>query len=319
MWSERLRKRRKEGRIMMKKIVLCLAMLLLSAAPVSAAVTLSATVDCCDVTISYVNTESEHVRAFALDIVIVSGDANIIDVCSYKDNNYTIYPGSFVAGGSPLPDNNIVADDGYNGTLEGYNTSAMTVEMGSLYVDESNAPQDTCDLLTFVVDGVCTIDVCENVIRGGIVMEDPDASSNVNLAGVQGIVTAPCPTEFDCYTGPDTADWESLGKPDSWCNPRQCHGDADGILNTYGRGGGSSAWIAIPDVQVLAAGFKTTYGGDPVAQPWISADFDHEMNTYGRGGGSSARVAIPDVQVLAAWFKTAGVPTDCLDASPVSP
>jgi hypothetical protein len=127
-------------------------------------------------------------------------------------------------------------------------------------------------------------------------------------------------TKKDCFPSisPDYTEWLSVGKPTSWCNPRQCHGDADAILNTFGRGGGSSGWVATPDVTILVAGYKLPYS-DPVTHPWIAADFDHELNTFGRGGGSSARIATPDVSVLVAWYKLGGVPTDCLDASPVSP
>ena len=87
-------------------------------------------------------------------------------------------------------------------------------------------------------------------------MEDPDASANVDLSGVQGIVVyGPVSA---CYTGPDAAEWATVGKPESWCNPRQCHGDADGILNTYGRGGAVSARVEVPDIDILVYYFRKT-------------------------------------------------------------
>ena len=91
-----------------------------------------------------------------------------------------------------------------------------------------------------------------------------------------------------------------------------------------------SAWVAIPDVDVLIAGFRETYSGSPdldgpddgtEPDTWIAADFDHILNTYGIGGRMSARVAVPDVDVLIYHFRNKnGVPpADCQTETPTSP
>jgi subtilisin family serine protease len=108
---------------------------------------------------------------------------------------------------------------------------------------------------------------------------------------------------------PDYAKWVTVGQPASWCNPRQCHGDADGIQNTFGRG--SLAWVSTEDAAILVQGYKQPYSGEPTVDPWIAADFDHTENTFGRGSG--ARVSVEDIDILLTYYKMHGVPDDCLD------
>jgi len=118
---------------------------------------------------------------------------------------------------------------------------------------------------------------------------------------------------IDCYTGPDTADWVAVGKPDSWCTPRQCHGDANNATEVIGKG---SFWVGYNDINILLLGFKQAYAGNPATQTWIAADFDHKTEVIGKG---TFRVGYNDINVLLKYFKGAAVPTDCLSATPVKP
>jgi hypothetical protein len=169
--------------------------------------------------------------------------------------------------------------------------------MGSLYVGEGNAPVDSGNLFTITVDKDCNVTVADNAARGGIVMENPQASSNDNLPVVVDVNILNC--SGICYTGPDVLEWQGVGKPTQWCNPYQCHGDADGQVNTFGRG--ATARVSSEDVAILIDGFRATYGGNPGVHTWIGADFDHIANTYGRG--ATARVSSEDVSILIEFFR----------------
>jgi hypothetical protein len=125
-----------------------------------------------------------NVRAFALDI---TSDGTITDVqCLSTD--YGIYPGSIVideATGNVTDYGTCVCDASYPGTLSGVGTSGVTVEMGSLYASGDPAPADTGDLVQVTHSGTqLTVEV--NVIRGGIVMENPDQDPEHNLPLVCG-------------------------------------------------------------------------------------------------------------------------------------
>lgn len=159
----------------MKKVVLALIVSML-AVPALAGVTVDCTVDGNEVTVTYVTEDANHLpRAFGLDII---ADANIsIDEMlpspDINDSDYYIYPGSID-----------VNDD--EGTVDDYGTpvaildaNTMTIEMGSLYAsndpDHNTAPPVSGWLIKFRVNSVSpTVDIRENVDRGGVVMEDVD-------------------------------------------------------------------------------------------------------------------------------------------------
>jgi hypothetical protein len=139
-----------------------------------------------DVTISYDrNDATERIRAFALDITVDNGAT--IDSVSGLNPDYDIYPGSIVidgAGnvtdvGTPIAD----VADAPSDTLGGLTTGGVTIEMGSLYASGDPAPPDTGDLLTLTVSGACNVTITENVIRGGIVLEDPAVPANPSFTG----------------------------------------------------------------------------------------------------------------------------------------
>lgn len=114
----------------------------------------------------------------------------------------------------------------------------------------------------------------------------------------------------DCYPldMDDYAEWVSVGKPDSWCFPRQCHGDADGILNGNPKGG--FFWVNFEDLTLLMAYWKLPW--PPLLDPnQLSVDFDHRkagspFTGYWRAGAR-------DACILGVWFRSVVVPpANCL-------
>jgi len=296
----------------MKKIILTLAVLILAAPALgSIDITCDCNNDTNEVTVTVADSESGRPRAFALDFT-ASNDANIVSV-SGLNAGYGIYPGQIdinAITGDVDNYGSAVCDSGYPGTLGGLGTPGMTIEMGSLYDGEVNAPDANGVLLKFVVDVNnaigSDIGIVANVIRGGsAVMEDLGAVT-VNLTGC----SFP-PDVVECFPSghPDYTEWLAVGSPDSWCYPSQCYGDADGLQQDVGHGAMRS--VAGNDVAILVAGYKLVYGGDPDVDTWIAADFDHAEQDVGHG--AMRRVAGNDVSILVTYYKITPIATDCLD------
>jgi hypothetical protein len=93
--------------------------------------------------------------------------------------------------------------------------------------------------------------------------------------------------------------WVQWNKPECWCSPIQCHGDADG-LSTFGRP------VGLSDLNILKAGFGKTFTELFDVPDGICADFDHEA-PFGRP------VALPDLNALKEYFgiPETQVPPDC--------
>jgi hypothetical protein len=230
----------------MKKIVFSMVVLML-AMPVWAGVTITAANDANIVTISYVNTEPNHVRAFALD-VYCSNDANIA-IVDINDAHYRIYPGSIdINSTTGVVDNNgtpvcyksdyTPGTPAYDGTLLGPPDPNMTLEMGSLYAggpSSPNAPPSSGWLIKFSVNKSTCITLTENAIRGGVsvgepngavVMENPDQEVDVNLVG--------CCVEIDTCNQPCQLDVTGYipGTPDDCLGPEDVAWLID-IINDY--------------------------------------------------------------------------------------
>ncbi len=199
----------------MKKLAFSLAIVML-AVPAMARVDITATCDANVVTVSYESNEPNHIRAFALDISCTN-DANIA-VLDWNDTDYYIYPttidinsnGTVDDYGTPVSLQSDFASGtpAYNGTLVGPPGSEMTIEMGSLYEGEPNAPADSGTLITFSVDEDCCISITGNVIRGGdVIMEDPCEIVDVNFVGC-------CATVPGCECLGDICDTATTGPPD---------------------------------------------------------------------------------------------------------
>ena len=188
----------------MKRMIVLFAVLLM-AAPAMAAVLIDAVDEGGGVVaISFTNDEATgKVRAIALDITTDSG-AIIVDVNDIN-TEYNIHPGSieidygdpWVSGDGEIVDyGSAVCDSFYPGTKGGIGSTGdeagVTIEMASLYVGEVNEPNQSGLICRVYVNADCTLTVSENVIRGGIVMEDPMAASDPNTP-VSVLVDYGCP------------------------------------------------------------------------------------------------------------------------------
>jgi hypothetical protein len=123
----------------------------------------------------------------------------------------------------------------------------------------------------------------------------------------------------ECFPPTHTAydDWVAFGRPDCWCYPRQCHGDADGEV-----GGSEKAgyyYVGPTDLNVLVPAWlvrEPPFGPGIASVPnGICADFAHDQ-----GGSSKSgyyRVGPSDLNILVAnWLKKEppygpGVLADC--------
>lgn len=112
---------------------------------------------------------------------------------------------------------------------------------------------------------------------------------------------------------PDYDEWVEIGQPVSWCYPRQCHGDADGLKLLDPNDPVGPFWVQQNDLDILVAGWHQPYSGDPEEDPWIAADFDRKEE----GGAKTGyfRVSFNDLNILTASWKQAdaNVPGDCSD------
>ena len=291
----------------MKKLIFVLTLLLL-VSPAFANINISCTTDACEVSLNYsMDTDpcdANRPVAFGLDIQVDS--SAVIDVPYSVNPSFWVYPGTRTytgtppavdSNGTPYADYNDYTSDTYHGP----GTGGMTLEMGALFsppeVNSPNVPASSGLLLKFTVDTDCNVTVAENSIRGGVVMvggEDADP----NLTG--------CQVDLGCFPSchDDYSEWQTVGKPIEWCNPRQCRGDADGLIETVGRG---TYWVGYVDLQVLVDNWLDK-AGIPSA---LKADFDHALETVGRG---TYRCGYVDLQVLVDnWLDKVGSPADCLD------
>jgi hypothetical protein len=179
--SAEKKRQRKEGLIMRK--IMLLVVVLLMATSALARVDIYATADGNEVTVYY-NATAGAPRAFALDIN-VPADVNI-DTYSGANSDYWVYPGSIDINESGVIESygSPIASPTFPGTLTGLGSSGITVEMGSLYPEGDPAPDSNGVLLKFKVsDGGC-VNIDENTIRGGIVMENPATGADPNISGV---------------------------------------------------------------------------------------------------------------------------------------
>lgn len=307
----------------MSKWIIGIVAVLLFAAPAMAVSISCSPSEWNVIDVSYVATADPNVRAFALDVEV---DAGVITEITYVNPGYWVYPGSIVIVDGEVNDPGTADANSTDfpppGTLGGLGTSGVTVEMGSLYVGEANAPDDSGILFSFKVSDGCTITISENESRGGVVLED------ATDATVDPALPTQC-VAVECYEGPDYAAWDAVGKPGCWCYPRQCHGDGAGDVE-----GGTKAglyYVGYNDLNLLLAAFKvlepdkglgiatvsTQYGAG------ICADFEHDVE-----GGTKAGlyyVGYNDLNTLLEAFKALeppkndplhpfypdGIPADC--------
>jgi subtilisin family serine protease len=122
--------------------------------------------------------------------------------------------------------------------------------------------------------------------------------------------------EQECFPilHPDFSEWLFVGKPDCWCEPRQCHGDADDRYQ-----GKQHYWVCTWDLDVLIAAWSKPFeeiegetipvGIPPKEVGLICADFKHDAQ-----GKNKYRVSNNDLDILVAnWSIPDGPAPDCFD------
>lgn len=125
------------------------------------------------------------------------------------------------------------------------------------------------------------------------------------------LVLAPMAGAEDCFPecNDDYDEWVAVGKPASWCYPRQCHGDADGLQ--FG-----PFPVAIPDLDILKSAWKVKEppeGPGVIGTGLIGADFDH--HEAGSPFTGYYRVSASDLNILISYINKPGamIPADCQD------
>ncbi|MHC4338565.1 MAG: hypothetical protein ACYSTG_11585 [Planctomycetota bacterium] len=198
----------------MKKIV-CAFVVLMLAAPASAAVNITAVMEVVpepNILISYECTGGEVVRCFALDIQL-DNDETIIAVECLSDDYY-LNPQKFTYDGV-TPDFGVIpclcaADDGI---LPGLDSNGITIAMCTLYAEndpDHNVPPATSNgLVRLTLSGSACITITENGRLGGIFDEDNvDIDPNLHVPY--------CVSCCQCLG--DIADLYSTGPPDGLVN-----------------------------------------------------------------------------------------------------
>ena len=290
----------------MKK-VFCAIVVVMLAAPLWADIAITAT-DLGGGVVAIDYSGTELARAFALDIRVDKG--KIIDINDFAvgDDNfgYGIFPANFnryvtvldtgVVESWSEPNYTPVADVNDPGALGGIDTNGITIEMGSLY--DVNAPLLAGRLCTVTCSESCLLSVTKNAIRGNVVLEDANEAI-VDLTDANNVPV----TIGNTYTGTHPEEWVAVGRPACWMssiNPRQCHGDADGIAM-----GTQNYWVSTDDLYILIAAWNK-----PISQltgNQICADFDHLPQ-----GKENYRVSTNDLDILIANWNQANAPgPDC--------
>lgn len=318
----------------MKKLSLVLAVLLL-AGPALAAVRIIVEPDGELAAIKYA-TDGEKVRAFALDII---ADAGTIDGISdfvrgestAANPGYGIFPANFGRFITVDPDTGEVVDWDVNdytpvadpcdpGALGGLGTDGLTIEMGALYypTDDSspNAPANTGMLCKLTLSEEANLTVTLNEARGGVVLTDPDVAATVDLTQAIEVAIGGA-ADLLAPSHPDYAEWVAVGKPECWAYPRQCHGDADGLMGGNDKTG--FYYVGTADLNVLIAAWQVL---EPPDGPGIASIENGICADFARGQDGNPksgfyRVGTSDLNRLVEnWLVKEppdgpGVPGDC--------
>ena len=257
----------------MNKWIIGIVAVLLLATPTMAVTISSAPGGPCQVQVLYDASLDPNIRAFGLDLEVTEGDANIIEVNDVNPG-YWVYPGSIVIVAGEVNDAGTADANGNDfpppGTLAGLGTPGVTVEVGSLYVGDGNAPEKgpAALLFTFTCDASCTVTITENDARGGVVQEDAESATVVGLP-------LACPVV--------------CGEPLCWDNVNECAGQNQGDSTCNGS-------VMLDDLLALKAAWGKSA---PWTSPYCCSDYNH-----------SGSVMLDDLLTLkAGWGKSGFVPS----------
>jgi len=217
--------------MIMKKSLVILAILMM-AVPAMATVTITAVQEpaaqnCTEpnvVDISYVNTEPNYVRAFALDIT-ADGDGNIMGISSYfvgecnsAKQGYGIFPGTIAinSSGTVTSYGTPVAPAADANALGAIGGKGITIEMGSLYTGTLHPANSGLLCKVYVTTKVgCNLHVALNKKRGGVVTENASANPTVALPAPAQVVACqsnvrPCNCTYAVQDDPDYVTLDDL-------------------------------------------------------------------------------------------------------------
>ena len=328
----------------MKKAVLVMTLLMFAGTALAANVSIEAN-DVGDGWVAIKYDADANVSAFGLNISV---DAGVIDdIADYfvgESNSTGRGFGIFLDKINGIKINDItgevedyggpVADACAPGALGGLGTSGITIEMGALYED-GFAPDRSGTLCKVLVTQDCNLCVTVNPTRCGKTVGD----ANAGVVMEDGTSIAPDLTNgcvkimIGCFPQghPDYDEWVLVGKPDCWCFPRQCHADADGLMEGSDKEG--YWYVGTNDLNVLLAGWKILEPND--GSPWpggpgiasipngICADFAHDIEGsdkegYWRVGTNDLNILLTNWKVLEPndgnpWPGGPGVDPNCLD------
>lgn len=303
----------------MKKLVLAMLVAAM-AVPAFAAVNINATDEGNGVLgLWYECTADEIIRGIALRIE-ADGNATIagtsaavvlavdeIDGKSFGFNTYMDYAftvESVTAGLYEIDAGHPLAKADERGELDSFPAGLFSVSMGALdQLGEQAGVGESGQLMTIKFDltADAVISIAVDTLRGGVVGDGFEAE-DVTVQASQTLIDGGVP-ECILPGHPDYAQWEMVGKPQSWCNPRQCYGDADGAQEQMGK---NLRWVGLADLGILAQGYNQAYSG----QDWIAADFSRSEEQMGK---NLRRVGLADLGILATYYNQAVVPADCND------
>jgi hypothetical protein len=255
--------------------------------------------------IAYDLATGEGLRGLALTVTRTSGDAAVaastdfttafntfIDFAADVDNTY-----SAVGQGHPFA---LITPDVVNGQYEAaFPASSFALSMGYLAPANQLALTDDGQIviqLTGTADSCFTVAL--DTLRGGAVGDN----LTVNAAGLGNVCVVFAAPECIPSTNASYAQWVAVGKPDSWCNVRQCHGDANNAQEQIGK---VMRYVGYADLNILVNGFNKVYTG---SESWISADFSRTEEQIGK---VMRRVGYNDLNILVTYFNNATVPADC--------
>ncbi|HIJ71189.1 MAG TPA: hypothetical protein HPP87_07475, partial [Planctomycetes bacterium] len=250
----------------MKKLILTLVVLALTA-PVSVqAITFTAT-DPCDGTcvVEFDAGLDPNVPPVAMGLTVTvdgSDPCDAITAVDGIDSFFDIYmdyayndPCSYTYGaGHPIADpcaagvaslpsmKFCVSMGGLGGSAKPLASAPMSGTAFVLHAD--NAVADPCGP---AVTGTISL----NALRGGVVGSDTEPMAT-NLSIPFSITIS-----GECFPSShaDYAMWVKAGKPDCWCNAYQCKGDANGGFGGKDKDG-KRQWVTGPDLTILSNGWQ---------------------------------------------------------------
>ena len=203
------------------------------------------------------------------------------DPCSYTYGAGHPIADPCAAGSASLPSMKFcVSMGGLGGAAKPLASAPMSGTAFVLHAD--NAVADPCGP---AVTGTISL----NALRGGVIGSDTEPMAT-NLSIPFSITIPPEPTDCVKTDAPFYTEWVGAGspwdKPDCWCYERNCRGDADGIKTGV-------AYVNTPDLTIFVSAFgKADFKLD---QTKICADFDHIKTGV-------ARVNTPDLTIFVNYF-----------------